>query len=199
LAKEAKIPGELCEDILTSIEGGIFSTDLNARITSFNRSAEEITGYKEAEVLGKECCQVLNSELCEKNCPIKEVLAKERPVFNYEVSITKKAGEKVPVNMTVSPLRSRDNKLIGIVENFRDLTKHKGLWGKLRQERNRAQQYLNIAGVIIVAIQSNGIVSLINKKGCAVLGYKEETIIGKNWFAPHKARAELYPEEVLSY
>lgn len=182
MAEEAKLSGELCENILSSIAGGIFSTDLNARITSFNRSAEEITGYLEAEVLGKECCSVLRSDLCEKNCPIKDVLAKEKPVFNYEVSITNKTGEKIQVNITVSPLRSQDNKLIGIVENFRDLTKHKGLWGKLRQERNRAQQYLNIAGVIIVAIQSNGIVSLINKKGSAVLGYKEEDIIGKNWF-----------------
>ncbi|MGD8534736.1 MAG: ATP-binding protein, partial [Candidatus Aminicenantes bacterium] len=73
------------------------------------------------------------------------------------------------------------------------LTKHKGLWGKLREERNKAQQYLNIAGVIIVAINNKGIVSLINKKGCDVLGYTEEEIMGKNWFdlcVPEEDREE---------
>ena len=80
-----------------------------------------------------------------------------------------------------------------MVENIRDLTKHKGLWGRLREERNKAQQYLNIAGVIIVAINEKGIVSLINKKGCDVLGFKENEMIGKNWFdlcVPERFRKE---------
>ena len=38
----------------------------------------------------------------------------------------------------------------------------------LRKERDRAQQYLDIAGVIIVAINTKGEVTLINKKGCEV-------------------------------
>jgi PAS domain S-box-containing protein len=90
-------------------------------------------------------------------------------------------------------LLNRKNEIIGAVENFRDLTKHKGLWGRMREERNKAQQYLNIAGVIIIAINEEGIVSLINKKGCDVLGYTEEEIIGKNWYdlcVPERDRKE---------
>ena len=82
------------------------------------------------------------------------------------------------------------------MENFRDLTKPKGLWGKLREERNKAQQYLNIAGVIIVAINEKGVVSLINKKGCDVLGYREDEIIGKNWFdhfIPKRLKKKIIP------
>ena len=52
----------------------------------------------------------------------------------------------------------------------------------LREERDRVQRYLDIAGVILVAINNNQEVTLINKKGCEVLGYSEEEIIGKNWF-----------------
>lgn len=107
--------------------------------------------------------------------------------------IKTKTGGDVPVNITASPLRSSNNEIIGAVENFRDLTKHKGLWGRLREERNRAQLYLNIAGVIMVAINEKGIVSLINKKGSAVLGYQEDEIIGKNWYdlcVPENVREE---------
>jgi PAS domain S-box-containing protein len=74
------------------------------------------------------------------------------------------------------------------------LTKHEGLWGKLRLERNRAQQYLNIAGVIFVAINDKGIVTMINKKGCDVLGYQENDIIDKNWFElclPERIKKEV--------
>ena len=182
MRKEDKITKEFLENILESMDGGVLTIDKNSRITSFNLSAEEITGFKKEEVLNKECCDILNSDLCKEACPLKETIETGKPVFNYEIMITTKAGNKVPVNITTSPLRSRNKEIIGAVENFRDLTKHKGLWGKLRQERNKAQQYLNIAGVIIVAINDKGVVTLINKKGCDVLGYKEEEILGQNWF-----------------
>lgn len=52
----------------------------------------------------------------------------------------------------------------------------------LQEERDRAQKYLDIAGVIIVAIDSKGKVTLINKRGCEVLGYEEDEIVGENWF-----------------
>ncbi len=52
----------------------------------------------------------------------------------------------------------------------------------LLEERNRAQNYLDIAGAIIVIIDKDQKVSMINKRGCQVLGYPEEEIIGKNWF-----------------
>jgi PAS domain S-box-containing protein len=182
VAKEGEITKEFLKSILDSMEGGVLVIDKDARITFFNRSAEEITGYTKEEALNKDCSEILKSEICEESCPLKEILEIGKPVFNYEIVITQKSGDQVPVNITTAPLRDRNNEIIGAVENFRDLTKHKGLWGKLREERNKAQQYLNIAGVIIVAINEKGVVSLINKKGCQVLGYKEDEILGQNWF-----------------
>ena len=193
MKKENANTKEFLENILESMDGGVLTLDKNGRITSFNNSAEEITGFKREEVLNEECWQILKSDLCEEGCPLKETLETGKPVFNYEIVITNKAGNKIPVNITTSPLRSSNNEIIGAVENFRDLTKHKGLWGRMREERNKAQQYLNIAGVIIVAINDDGIVSLINKRGCDVLGYTEEEIIGKNWFdlcVPERDRKE---------
>lgn len=50
------------------------------------------------------------------------------------------------------------------------------------EDKIKAQQYLNIADVILISIDSMGIVQLVNQKGCKVLGYREEEILGKNWF-----------------
>jgi len=63
-----------------------------------------------------------------------------------------------------------------------DKPTHKRTEEALREERDNAQQYLDIAGVIFVAINAEGKVTLINKRGCEVLGYDEAEIIGKNWF-----------------
>ncbi len=50
------------------------------------------------------------------------------------------------------------------------------------KERDKAQKYLDIAGVIILIINAEGKVRLVNKKGSEVLGYEVKEMIGKNWF-----------------
>ncbi len=180
--KKHEITQEFLNNILESMEGGVLTVNTEGQITSFNHSAEEITGFSKEEALGKDCHDILRSEICKDACPLEETIKTGKPIYNYEIIIKSKSGEKVPVNITSSPLRDSSNKIFGTVENFRDLTKHKGLWGRLREEKNRAQRYLNIAGVTIVAINEKGITTLINRKGCEVLGYEEEEIIGKNWF-----------------
>ncbi len=52
----------------------------------------------------------------------------------------------------------------------------------LKYEKERAQSFLNIAGVMIVAIDADQKVILVNKKACEVLRCREEDIVGKNWF-----------------
>ncbi|MBM3858188.1 MAG: PAS domain S-box protein [Verrucomicrobia bacterium] len=51
-----------------------------------------------------------------------------------------------------------------------------------RQERDRAQTYLDVAGVMLVVINADQTVRLINKMGCQILGYSEAEILGQNWF-----------------
>ena len=65
---------------------------------------------------------------------------------------------------------------------------------ELLKERDRAQEYLDIAGVILVVINSDQTVSLINQKGSEILGYPAKDIIGKNWFdtcIPQEHRQEV--------
>ena len=61
-------------------------------------------------------------------------------------------------------------------------------------ERDRANSYLELANVLFVAIDADRRVTLVNRKGCKVLGYREDEIIGKNWFdsfLPLKDRAAV--------
>ncbi|MGM0442551.1 MAG: PAS domain S-box protein, partial [Elusimicrobiota bacterium] len=63
---------------------------------------------------------------------------------------------------------------------------------KIIKERDRAKKYLNIAGVMIIALDPEGDITLINKKGAQILESTKEELIGKNWFA------NFIPEEKLS-
>jgi len=64
---------------------------------------------------------------------------------------------------------------------------------RLRLERNKAREYLNIAGAMIVLIDLDQRVSLINRRGCHILGCPARQIIGRDWcetFVPARLREE---------
>lgn len=52
----------------------------------------------------------------------------------------------------------------------------------VRREQDKAQQYLDLVSVIMVALDADGRVTLLNRKGCEVLGCSLEQALGKNWF-----------------
>jgi len=67
-------------------------------------------------------------------------------------------------------------------------------WEALRREKDKAQQYLDIAGTIIVVINADQTVDVINRRGCEVLGYEQDEVIGENWFdrfLPTRSRDEV--------
>ena len=64
---------------------------------------------------------------------------------------------------------------------------------RYRRERNRAQQYLDIAGALIAVIDTAGRVVLINQQGREIIGYAEREIVGQDWFeilTPAEERSE---------
>lgn len=54
---------------------------------------------------------------------------------------------------------------------------------ELQQERNRAKLCLDVAGVLLIALNDAGEITQVNPKGCEILGYPEGELLGKNWFA----------------
>ncbi len=76
-----------------------------------------------------------------------------------------------------------------------DVTLHKRAEEQLRRERDRSQMYLDVAGVLFVALDQKGRIRLINKKGCEILGYDENEILGTDWFirfVPESRRREVW-------
>ncbi len=64
---EKPIP-RLYQVILDSIADGVYTVDMDRRVTSFNKAAETITGIKRKEAIGQPCFEVLRSNMCENNC-----------------------------------------------------------------------------------------------------------------------------------
>lgn len=189
---EQEMSREYLASVLAGMKAGLFAIDRDARIISFSPRAERLTGFKKEEVLTGRCYEILQTDRCQE-CHVKRNHRIPAATLNYETMATIKSGAKLPLDVSISPLRSFDGATIGAVGIFRDMSEQRRLWEHLRQERDRAQRYLSIARVTIVALDEQGKVRLINKRGCEVLGYDEGEIIGKDWFGlcvPERIREE---------
>jgi len=91
-------------------------------------------------------------------------------------------------------LRDENGISYGSIGTYQDITERKQAEESLRAEREKAQKYLDIAGVMMLALDRDGIVTLINQKGCEILGYSAGEIIDRDWiktFLPEVIREEM--------
>ena len=65
--------------ILDNITDGVYALDLNWCVTYFNRAAEKITGTPVKEAIGRSCFEVFRSNVCERNCVLRETMETDFP------------------------------------------------------------------------------------------------------------------------
>ena len=116
------------------------------------------------------------------NAPCMEVLRTGVPVRSCIMRFRRPDGEVVWVSVGVQPLlREGSGKPYGIVSSFSDVTQPRTSERALREERDRAQTYLDVAGTMLVVLDLERRVTLINPKGCAVLGYDKDELLGESF------------------
>jgi len=123
-----------------------------------------------------------------------EVMATGQPKRHIVEPLQQANGTRLWIDTTKVPLTDADGRVYGVLGVYEDITERKAAEEAIRHERDLAQQYLDIAGVILVVINAQGCVTLINKKGCEVLGAPPEAILGRHWyqtFIPDRLRAEV--------
>ena len=126
--------------ILDSIEEGVFTVDLDWRITSFNRAAEKITGVARQEAIGQPCSEVFNASVCETDCVLRKVIKSNTPIMNMPINITRADGNRISISVNGAILMDHRGRMIGGVETFRDLT----VVNKLRRQLGRQHFFENM-------------------------------------------------------
>jgi PAS domain S-box-containing protein len=169
--------------ILKKNADGIVVVGQDKRILYANPAAEALLGYKQKDLLDQKFKFPLGgsgkSEI--------EIPRPTQETTITEMSVVEISWEGRPAHLA----------------SLRDITDRKTAEEALLREKNRARQLLDIAGTMILALNTECKVTLINAKGCEILGYPAEEIIGKDWadnFLPVRTRAEIqaYFEKLVS-
>lgn len=115
------------DSILDSISDGVFTVDLEWHITSFNRAAEEITGIRRREAVGKRCSEVFRSSMCEVECALRHTMKTKKPIIGKSGYIINADGKRIPISVSTAILRDARGRTIGGAETFRDLSEIEAL------------------------------------------------------------------------
>ncbi len=145
---------KLSELIFDSISDGVFTVDQECRITSFNRAAERITGFQVDEVVGKHCFDVFRTEICHKQCALKDTLRRHDPIEDARVTIITRDGRERAISVTTTLLQDHDGVAIGAVEFFRDISEIENL-------RNRLEEKQAISEIISVSPEMQKLISML--------------------------------------
>ena len=117
------------KQVLDYLNDGVYLTDRSRRILLWNRKAEEVTGWKASQVVGRRCRDGLlehldahghglcRSDLCPLARAIRTRSASKEPVLVYA---RRADGGRIPVSTSVAPLRDDGGRVVGGIEVFRD-------------------------------------------------------------------------------
>ena len=126
------------EKLYQVVPSAIFSVDIHKRITSWNKKAAEITGYREDEVIGKDC-SLFSVDPCLSQCMLYAQGA-EKPIEGRECVIRAKSGRLLAISKNVDYVRDEEGKIVGGIESFEDITERKRVERQLQEYREHLEE-----------------------------------------------------------
>jgi len=124
----------LVEAIIDWSEDAIVAKDLNSIVMSWNRAAERIFGYTDAEMIGQPITLIFPPDRVDEEAEILDRIRRGERVEHYETVRRHKDGQLISVSVTVSPIKAPSGIVIGASKIIRDLTE--------RNDRERRIQEL---------------------------------------------------------
>jgi len=123
---------QIYEIVKNNLPVGFTVVDEEGMIIDFNSQAETITGYLKHEVLGQSHLDILHGTTDREACPLFQfALHRKQQTAAVETNIKQKSGEIITIVASIAPIFDEDQKFVGGIELFRDITEIK----KLERER----------------------------------------------------------------
>lgn len=162
---------------------GSFDFEISSGLLMCSDEALRICGIKREDFFEtlSEICEHLYPEDREIGLNLCKRAMTENCAVEYDCRVINPDVEGQVICARFSPVFDEDNKCIRILGTVHDITERRKAELSVITERNRAQMYLDVAGVIIIGMNEKAIITLINNAGCKLLCYPKDELLGKVW------------------
>ena len=165
--------------LLGNLHIGVFTVNSKRKITSFNPAAEFLTGFKEAEVVGKYCHQVFKNDLCQGECRFHEAVEAEQTSLSFDVQFTDRQMEKRTITKVVTPLYDLKHQLTGCMEIFQDRSAFEELISRIRYDERQLKIILDNLDIGVFTVTRGGLITFFNTIAEKISGFRRKEVIGR--------------------
>ncbi|HUJ09353.1 MAG TPA: PAS domain S-box protein [Verrucomicrobiae bacterium] len=139
--RERKKTERVLQAIVNSSNDPIFSHSLEGIVNSWNPSAERLFGYSAAEIIGQPVWSTIvpQEKVPEEQAALVQLRA-GRHSEHYESVRTTKDGRRLPVSITISPIKNGTGNIVGVSKIVRDITERKRAEAELEAWRHELEQ-----------------------------------------------------------
>ncbi|HVF52381.1 MAG TPA: PAS domain-containing sensor histidine kinase [Actinomycetota bacterium] len=162
--------------IVRSADDAIFSKDLNGIITSWNRGAERLYGYTEAEIVGRSISIIIPPDRSGEEKLILDRIIRGLGVDHYETCRMRRDGEIVDVSITASPIHDASDQIVGASVIARDISAEK----MTRRLSDRLAAVVEGSDDAIYSKDVDAVVDSWNQGAERLYGYTPEEAIGQH-------------------
>lgn len=179
------LAGFAAPELLNLLADGAYITDTDRQIVFWNQAAQRITGWRSEEVVGRSCRDNIlvhvdkdGHPLCgHEHCPLHRCIITGEPSAGpLLVFAQHRSGSRIPVEVTVAPIRNHSGQILGGIEVFRDLTES-------MQDQLRAKEIQELAVQCVLPDDSRVILEMC---------YQPRDIVGGDFFHVEKLDADWY-------
>ena len=135
--KAAERMGGVLAAIVQSSDDAIISTDLDGHVLSWNPAAERLYGYAAEDMVGKSVARIIPAGLPNDQRLILSKIRAGEKIEHYETVRVSRAGRRIDVSVSVSPVHDGSGNLIGASKIARDIS-------SLREAQRRKDQFLAV-------------------------------------------------------
>ncbi len=157
--------------------------DDRGRIAAFNRSAEEMFGYRAADALGRNIGMLMApADRAYHDGHMRGYLAGGEPRIlgrGRDVRVLHRDGSEFSVFLSVGRIPNTDPPMF--LGHLHDTSLRRKALATLEKERQLNRLYLDLAQVMLVATDRAGVVRLVNQRAVRVLGKQSADIVGSSW------------------
>lgn len=171
--KTAQDAAQQLAAIVESSTDAILGKMLDGTITSWNKAAEDLYGYKAAEIIGKSVRLIVPEDKLEELDANIAKVSTDSTVDQLETARINKDGKRLEVSLTISPIHNSEGQVVGASTISRDI-------GVIKKAHLKFEALLETAPDAMVIIDKDGLISLINRQTEQLFGYGRAELVGQS-------------------
>jgi PAS domain S-box-containing protein len=173
--------------IVDSSDDAIVSKNLDGIITSWNKGAEHLFGYRPEEAIGQHISFVIPADRRDEEVMILERLRRGERIEHFDTVRVRKDGTLVDISVTISPVKDAAGRVIGASKVARDITERR----QTEQVLAERALLLDLSNDAIFVRDGADRITYWNKSAAELYGYSREEALGR---VTHELLHTEFPE-----